>query len=176
MWWLTIWRQANCFQDQQKNGLETDRSSLMQSEMHSMPQRWCPILKDIFWCGNEYITVDMIWWCVSAAAAEYKWHLNYGGIALMWRGGCIIRSKFLGKIKEAFDKNPNLNNLLLDPFFQEKITNCQKGWREVHDIPSIELLLTCEGCISCCSSWNSTSWNECCTCLLWRTEMWKTAC
>jgi 6-phosphogluconate dehydrogenase len=66
-----------------------------------------------------------------AAAQEYKWNLNYGGIALMWRGGCIIRSKFLGKIKEGFDKNPKLNNLLLDPYFREKITACQNGWREV---------------------------------------------
>ncbi|PZX20149.1 6-phosphogluconate dehydrogenase [Breznakibacter xylanolyticus] len=66
-----------------------------------------------------------------AAAAEYGWQLNYGGIALMWRGGCIIRSAFLGKIKEAFDKQPNLNNLLLDPFFNEKVTQAQAGWRRV---------------------------------------------
>jgi 6-phosphogluconate dehydrogenase len=55
------------------------------------------------------------------AAKEHGWNLNNGGIALMWRGGCIIRSAFLGKIKEAFDKNPNLSNLLLDPYFAEKI-------------------------------------------------------
>jgi 6-phosphogluconate dehydrogenase len=55
------------------------------------------------------------------AAKEYGWILNYGGVALMWRGGCIIRSVFLGKIKEAFDKNPNLSNLLLDSFFTDKI-------------------------------------------------------
>ena len=66
-----------------------------------------------------------------AAAEEYGWNLNYGGIALMWRGGCIIRSVFLEKIKEAFDKNPDLSNLLLDPFFQEKIMNAQQGWRNV---------------------------------------------
>ena len=65
------------------------------------------------------------------AAEEYKWILNYGGIALMWRGGCIIRSIFLGKIKEAFDKNPNLTNLLLDPFFKEKIESSQDSWRRV---------------------------------------------
>jgi len=65
------------------------------------------------------------------AAKEYKWNLNYGGIALMWRGGCIIRSAFLGKIKEAFDKNPELSNLLLDPFFQEKIQSSQESWRRV---------------------------------------------
>ncbi len=64
-----------------------------------------------------------------AAAAEFKWTLNYGGIALMWRGGCIIRSVFLGKITEAFDKNPNLSNLLLDPYFIGKIEEAQAGWR-----------------------------------------------
>ncbi len=68
---------------------------------------------------------------MKAAAAEYKWDLNYGGIALMWRGGCIIRSAFLGKIKEAFDKDPSINNLLLDPFFKEKVEKSQKGWRNV---------------------------------------------
>ncbi len=66
-----------------------------------------------------------------AAAAEFKWNLNYGGVALMWRGGCIIRSAFLGKIKEAFDKNPVLPNLLLDPFFKEKILSSQEAWRRV---------------------------------------------
>jgi 6-phosphogluconate dehydrogenase len=66
-----------------------------------------------------------------AAAAEHKWNLNYGGIALMWRGGCIIRSAFLGKIKEAFDKNPKLSNLLLDPFFRKAIKDCQRSWRNV---------------------------------------------
>lgn len=65
------------------------------------------------------------------AAKEYGWNLNYGGIALMWRGGCIIRSVFLGKIKEAFDKNPALSNLLLDPFFKEKIEASQGSWRKV---------------------------------------------
>ncbi len=66
-----------------------------------------------------------------AAAAEYGWNLNYGGIALMWRGGCIIRSVFLGKIKEAFDKNPGLVNLLLDPFFKDAVVKAQSGWRRV---------------------------------------------
>jgi 6-phosphogluconate dehydrogenase len=66
-----------------------------------------------------------------AAALEYGWKLNYGGIALMWRGGCIIRSAFLGKIKDAFDKNPELSNLLLDPFFTQTIQKAQDGWRKV---------------------------------------------
>ena len=66
-----------------------------------------------------------------AAAKEYKWTLNYGGIALMWRGGCIIRSRFLGKIKEAYDKNPKLSNLMLDDYFRAEIKKSQKGWRNI---------------------------------------------
>jgi 6-phosphogluconate dehydrogenase len=65
------------------------------------------------------------------AAKEFGWNLNNGGIALMWRGGCIIRSVFLGKIKEAFDRNSRLTNLLLDPFFKEKIETSQEAWRRV---------------------------------------------
>ena len=65
------------------------------------------------------------------AARTYGWQLNNGGIALMWRGGCIIRSAFLGKIKEAFDRRPDLTNLLLDPFFKEKVLTAQAGWRRV---------------------------------------------
>ncbi len=66
-----------------------------------------------------------------AAAKEYKWNLNNGGIALMWRGGCIIRSVFLGDIKKAFDKNPNLVNLLLDPFFKRAVTKALPCWRRI---------------------------------------------
>ena len=65
------------------------------------------------------------------AAKTYGWNLNYGGIALMWRGGCIIRSVFLGKIKEAYDKNPELENLLLDDYFAETIKGLIPAWREV---------------------------------------------
>lgn len=65
------------------------------------------------------------------AAKEFGWHLNYGGIALMWRGGCIIRSSFLGNIKEAFDTNPELNNLLLDDHFRKTVDAAQAGWRRV---------------------------------------------
>jgi 6-phosphogluconate dehydrogenase len=63
------------------------------------------------------------------AAKEYKWNLNYGGIALVWRGGCIIRSAFLGKIKEAFDRDKNLSNLLMDKYFRGVIARCQTSWR-----------------------------------------------
>ena len=65
------------------------------------------------------------------AAKEYKWNLNYNSIALLWRGGCIIRSAFLEKIKKAFAKNPGLSNMLLDPFFMKRIARSQNAWRRV---------------------------------------------
>ena len=65
------------------------------------------------------------------AAKEYGWQLNYGEIALLWRGGCIIRAQFLDKIKAAFDKKPDLANLLLDDFFRSEIASCESAWREV---------------------------------------------
>jgi 6-phosphogluconate dehydrogenase len=65
------------------------------------------------------------------AAKEYGWNLNFGGVALMWRGGCIIRSRFLGKIKEAYDKNPELTNLLMDDFFNGVLNEYQASWRRV---------------------------------------------
>ena len=68
---------------------------------------------------------------MTAAAKTYGWDLNYGGIALMWRGGCIIRSVFLGRIKEAYDRDPNLRNLILDPYFKETITALIPAWRNV---------------------------------------------
>lgn len=96
--------------------------------------------------GNRAETVDFIrqallaskiisyaqgYTLMRSAAKTYGWNLNYGGIALMWRGGCIIRSVFLGKIKEAYDKNPALTNLLLDPYFNEKIKSLVPAWRKV---------------------------------------------
>ena len=68
---------------------------------------------------------------LSLAAREYEWELNYGSIALMWRGGCIIRAQFLGRIKEAFDADPGLANLLLAPYFSTAIENSQSAWRRV---------------------------------------------
>lgn len=65
------------------------------------------------------------------ASEEYNWNLNFGEIALLWRGGCIIRAVFLNRIKEAFDRNPNLDNLLLDEFFKENINEAQAAWRQV---------------------------------------------
>ena len=87
-------------------------------------------LKDALY-ASKIVSYAQGYALMKAAAKEYKWDLNYGGIALMWRGGCIIRSAFLGKIKEAFDNNPSITNLLLDPFFKEKVEKAQNGWRNV---------------------------------------------
>jgi len=81
--------------------------------------------------ASKIISYAQGYMLMRAAAKEYKWNLNYGGVALMWRGGCIIRSAFLSKIKEAFDKNSKLTNLLLDPFFRKAIKDAQRSWRNV---------------------------------------------
>jgi 6-phosphogluconate dehydrogenase len=81
--------------------------------------------------ASKLISYTQGYMLMRAAAKEYKWNLNYGGIALMWRGGCIIRSVFLGKIKDAFDRNPALTNLLLDPYFAKEIQSAQSAWRRV---------------------------------------------
>src|SRR5438309_3608120 len=81
--------------------------------------------------ASKIVSYTQGYMLMRAAAKEYKWNLNYGGIALMWRGGCIIRSRFLGRIKEAFDKTPKLTNLLLDKFFKGEIKRAQRSWRNV---------------------------------------------
>jgi 6-phosphogluconate dehydrogenase len=81
--------------------------------------------------ASKIISYAQGYMLMRAAAKEYGWNLNYGGVALMWRGGCIIRSRFLGKIKEAFDAKPNLTNLLLDKFFRGEIKKCQRSWRKI---------------------------------------------
>ncbi len=81
--------------------------------------------------ASKIISYAQGYMLLQTAAKEYKWNLNYGGIALMWRGGCIIRSRFLGKIKEAYDANSKLSNLLLDEYFRKEIKRCQKAWRNV---------------------------------------------
>lgn len=98
------------FKENKKNFTEDVRNALLASKLISYAQ------------GFELM---------KAAAKEYNWLINYGSIALMWRGGCIIRSAFLEKIKLAYDANPNLTNLILDSYFKEKIQSAQKGWRNV---------------------------------------------
>src|SRR5690606_34923849 len=68
---------------------------------------------------------------IEAAGIQNKWKLHKGSIALMWRAGCIIRSKFLGNIRDAFAEDPKLENLLLAPWFTKKIQECESGWRRV---------------------------------------------
>ena len=81
--------------------------------------------------ASKMISYTQGYMLMRAAAEEYGWNLNYGGIALMWRGGCIIRSRFLSKIKDAFDQDKDLANLLLDPFFTSAIEQNQQSWRSV---------------------------------------------
>jgi 6-phosphogluconate dehydrogenase len=81
--------------------------------------------------ASKIISYTQGYMLMRAAAKEHKWNLNYGGIALMWRGGCIIRSAFLGNIKAAFDKKPKLDNLLFDPFFKKAMKASTRSWRKV---------------------------------------------
>ena len=94
-----------------------------------MPGLVDKIRKALF--ASKIISYAQGYMLMREAAKEYGWNLNYGGIALMWRGGCIIRSAFLGKIKEAFDKDPGLENLLLDSYFKGVIEEALPAWREV---------------------------------------------
>ena len=97
------------------------------------PEKKKALIEDIMSAlyASKIVSYAQGYMLLRAAAKEYGWSLNYGGIALMWRGGCIIRSRFLGKIKEAYDNNPKLTNLLLDDYFRGEIKRCQKGWRNV---------------------------------------------
>ena len=85
-------------------------------------------IKDALY-ASKIISYAQGFMLMHAASEKFKWHLNYGSIALMWRGGCIIQSRFLGKIKQAFDCDKDLENLLLDDFFKGEIIKAEKGWR-----------------------------------------------
>ncbi|MEC7838470.1 MAG: decarboxylating NADP(+)-dependent phosphogluconate dehydrogenase [Chlamydiota bacterium] len=97
---------------------EIDKQEFINSIMHAL-------------YASKIISYAQGFMLMRQAAAEFNWDLNYGGVALMWRGGCIIRSAFLGKIKEAYDKNSEIKNLLLDDYFRGEIERCQEGWRKV---------------------------------------------
>jgi len=94
------------------------------------------VLKDIHDAlyASKMVSYAQGYTLLSRASKEFHWNLNYGAIALMWRGGCIIRSVFLSKIKEAYDRNSDIKNLLLDPFFKDQINKSQEGWRRVVSI------------------------------------------
>ena len=118
---------------------------VLASQVLSGPSR-CPIenrkgfiedVRSALYC-SKMISYAQGYMLLREAAKEYKWNLNFGGIALMWRGGCIIRSRFLGKIKEAFDKHPQLENLLVDEFFSTTLLQHQPAWRRAI-VQAIEL-------------------------------------
>ncbi len=100
-----------------KNGRVADRKEFIENVRRAL---YC----------SKIISYAQGYMLMREAAKEYKWNLNFGGIALMWRGGCIIRSRFLGEIKKAFDKNPQLTNLLMDEFFNHILNDYQPAWRK----------------------------------------------
>ena len=108
--------------------LKGPRPALSQARKPEAKKQFIDDIRDALY-ASKIISYTQGYMLMRAAAQEYKWNLNYGGIALMWRGGCIIRSRFLGEIKRAFDKNPKLSNLMLDNFFKKAIKQCQRGWR-----------------------------------------------
>lgn len=99
-------------------------------EFSSTRDQFITHIKDALY-ASKIISYAQGYALMKEAAKEYKWDLNYGEIAQMWRGGCIIRSAFLGKITEAYNNNATLQNLMLDPFFSEKLHQAQEGWRRV---------------------------------------------
>jgi 6-phosphogluconate dehydrogenase len=110
--------------------LKGPRSAFSQANKESAKKALIEDIKSALY-ASKIVSYAQGYMLMRAAAAENGWTLNYGGIALMWRGGCIIRSRFLGKIKEAYDKNAKLTNLLLDDYFRGEIKKSQKGWRNV---------------------------------------------
>ncbi|WP_416653459.1 decarboxylating NADP(+)-dependent phosphogluconate dehydrogenase [Candidatus Pseudothioglobus sp. Uisw_086] len=108
-------------------------SKLLSGPSHAFEGNKEQVLNDIHDAlyASKIVSYAQGYALLTKAAKEFNWNLNYGGIALMWRGGCIIRSAFLTKIKDAYDANSELQNLLLDPFFKDKINKSQDGWRRV---------------------------------------------
>lgn len=88
--------------------------------------------------ASKIISYTQGYLLMASAAKTYGWNLNFGGIAMMWRGGCIIRSAFLGKIKEAFEQEPELENLLFSSYFSKAVQDAQTGWREVVALAATE--------------------------------------
>ena len=106
-------------------------SAILPGPGHVAEQERGAFIEDVrraLYC-SKIISYTQGYMLLREAAKEFGWNLNFGGIALMWRGGCIIRSRFLGKIKEAYDKNADLTNLLLDGFFSQVLIDYQPAWR-----------------------------------------------
>jgi 6-phosphogluconate dehydrogenase len=107
-------------------------SKILHGPAHGKPEDREAFIEDVrraLYC-SKMISYAQGYMLLREAAKEQGWHLNFGGIALMWRGGCIIRSRFLGKIKEAYDKNPQLSNLLVDDFFGNLLNRYHPSWRK----------------------------------------------
>jgi 6-phosphogluconate dehydrogenase len=94
------------------------------------PEAFIPHIRSALY-SSKIISYTQGFMLMRQAAEDFGWKLNYGGVALMWREGCIIRSRFLKKIKEGYDRNPDLKNLLLDDYFRKEIEREQDGWRKV---------------------------------------------
>src|SRR5437867_2383047 len=108
--------------------LKGPRPALARARKPEAKKQFIEDVRDALY-ASKIVSYTQGYMLMRAAAAEYQWNLNYGGIALMWRGGCIIRSRFLGKIKEAYSKNPQLTNLLVDDFFSKTLIDYQASWR-----------------------------------------------
>ncbi len=106
-------------------------------ELTGDKQAFIASIKDALY-ASKIISYTQGYLLMASAAKTYGWNLNFGGIAMMWRGGCIIRSAFLGKIKEAFDKEPALENLLYAPYFAKAVEEAQEGWRKVVALAALE--------------------------------------
>ncbi len=122
---------ARCLSSQKEERVEA--SKLLATPSHAFKgerELFLRHLKDALY-GSKIVSYAQGYLLMRAAAKEYGWNLNYGGIAMMWRGGCIIRSNFLDKIRDAYMLNNQLTNLLLDPFFSNTIMDAQPGWRNV---------------------------------------------
>jgi 6-phosphogluconate dehydrogenase len=106
-------------------------SKILQGPVHGKPEDREAFIEDVrraLYC-SKMISYAQGYMLLREAAREQGWNLNFGGIALMWRGGCIIRSRFLGKIKDAYDRNPQLANLLVDEFFSNLLNHYHPSWR-----------------------------------------------
>jgi 6-phosphogluconate dehydrogenase len=108
-------------------------SKILKGPAHAFTGNKEAFLRDLFDAvyASKIISYTQGFMLIRAAAEEYHWNIDYGNVALMWRGGCIIRSAFLGKINEAFDSNSDLSNLLLDSYFSAEIHHAQDAWRRV---------------------------------------------
>jgi 6-phosphogluconate dehydrogenase len=122
---------ARCLSAQKDQRLVASRVfARPKPEFTGNPQQFVDDLEEALY-ASKIISYAQGYALLNAMAEESGWEINNGGVALMWRGGCIIRSVFLGRIKEAFDRDPGLANLLLDPYFTEEINRAEAGWRRV---------------------------------------------